>query len=187
VTIGVLLIMQALIATAKRELDESGTRHFVDFVRVEREELVQEKDRRPKKPPEPEAPPPEAPQPRTDPLSPEHLAVNVAPVPVQAEVSISGLGLTASDGEYLPIVKIKPVYPWKAQSAGIEGYVIVEYTVTTAGTVRDPVVVEAEPRDIFNKASIAAALKFKYKPRVVNGEPIEVHGVRNLFRYRLES
>jgi len=59
--------------------------------------------------------------------------------------------------------------------------------VTTTGTVRDPVVVEAEPRGIFDKASIDAALKFKYKPRVVNGEPIEVRGVRNLFRYRLEG
>ena len=35
VTIVVLFTMQALIATAKKELDESGTRHFVDFVRVE--------------------------------------------------------------------------------------------------------------------------------------------------------
>jgi len=53
--------------------------------------------------------------------------------------------------------------------------------------VRDPVVVQAEPRNVFDKASIEAALKFKYRPRVVNGEPIEVHGVRNVFRYRLEE
>jgi protein TonB len=79
------------------------------------------------------------------------------------------------------------VYPWKAQTQQIEGYCIVEYTVTTTGSVRDPVVVEAQPRGIFDKASIEAALKFKYKPRVVNGEPIEVHGVRNLFRYTLQK
>ena len=52
--------------------------------------------------------------------------------------------------------------------------------------VRDIKVIEADPPGIFNKASIGAAKKFKYRPRVVNGEPIEVHGVRNLFRYQLE-
>jgi protein TonB len=63
----------------------------------------------------------------------------------------------------------------------------VEYTVTPAGTVTDVVVVEAEPKDVFDQASIDAALKFKYKPRVVAGEPIAVQGVRNLFKYTLET
>ena len=58
VTIGVLHTMQMLIATARGQLDESGTRHFVDFVRVEREEDLQRKDRKPQKPLEPVAPPP---------------------------------------------------------------------------------------------------------------------------------
>jgi len=32
-----------------------------------------------------------------------------------------------------------------------------------------------------------AALKFKYKPRVVNGEAVEVPNVRNKFTYELED
>ena len=63
----------------------------------------------------------------------------------------------------------------------------VEYTVTTTGSVKDVVVVEAEPKGIFEKVSIEAARKFKYKPRVVNGEPIEVQGVRNRFLYKLDD
>ena len=55
------------------------------------------------------------------------------------------------------------------------------------GTVKDIVVVEAEPKRIFDDASIEAASRFKYRPRVVDGEPIEVRGVRNLFRFKLES
>lgn len=186
VTVGILFSMQALIATAKRELDESGTRHFVDFVRVEREEASQRKERKAKKPPEPEAPPPDMPQPRTDTVEPVETSVSIPAVDVGADLSISGLGLDASDGEYLPIVKIAPVYPWNAQSAGIEGHCIVEYTVTETGTVRDPRVVEAEPKGVFEQASLEAALKFRYKPRVVAGTPIEVPGVRNLFTYKLE-
>jgi len=187
VTLAVLFTMQALIATARRGLDESGTRHFVDFVRAQRTETVERRDRRPEKPPEPTAPPPSAPEPRTDAVDPQAEAVNIAPVPVQAEVSVGGLGLVASDGDYLPIVKIAPVYPWRAQTQGIEGHVVVEFTVTPAGTVKDVRVVESDPPEIFDKAATEAALKFKYKPRVVNGEPIEVRGVRNLFTFRLEG
>lgn len=187
VTAVVLFTMQTLIDTAKRGLDESGRRHFVDFVRVEREEILQRKERKMDKPAEPEAPPSHAPQPRTDDIAPSEVEISVPQVQVDAEMSIGGLGLDETSGDYLPIVKTPPIYPWQARSNRIEGYCLVEYTVTTAGTVRDPVVVEAEPKGYFEKASLDAALKFKYKPRVVNGEPIEVHGVRNIFHYKLED
>ena len=189
VTLGVLFTMHTLIATPQSKLDERGNRHFVDFVRVEREETLQRRDRRPEKPTAPEAPPQETIQPRTDAVEPSEVEVQVpvAPVDVGVEMNVSGLGMMASDGDYLPIVKIEPVYPPVAQNRGIEGYCLVEYTVTTAGTIKDVVVVEADPTGIFDKVSIAAALKFKYRPRVVNGEPIEVRGVRNMFRYKLEQ
>lgn len=188
VTLGVLFTMQVLIATPQSKLDESGTRHFVDFVRVQRQETVQRKDRRPDKPLAADTPPPETIQPRIDAMEDSRVAIAVPAVPVDLgmEMSVAGLGLVASDGDYLPIVKIAPVYPPVAQTRGIEGYCLVEYTVTVAGTTRDVVVIEAEPSGIFDKVSIDAALKFKYRPRVVNGEPIEVRGVRNVFRYQLE-
>lgn len=188
VTLGVLFTMHTLIATPQSRLDESGTRHFVDFVRVQHEETVQRKDRRRDKPTAPENPPPEAIQPRVDTIEESQVSVAIptAPLDVGVEMSVANLGLVASDGDYLPIVKIAPVYPPVAQSRGIEGHCLVEYTVTTAGTVRDAVVIDSEPRGIFDRVSIQAALKFKYRPRVVNGEPIEVRGVRNLFRYELE-
>lgn len=186
VTLVVLFAMQALIATAKRELDESGTRHFVDFVRAPREETLERKERKQEKPPEPEAPPPDVVQPRTDSFEPGRIDVGPVRADVNADMSIDGLGLAASDGEYLPIVKIEPPYPMAARTKGIEGYCIVEYTVTPAGTVKDVVVIDADPKRIFDKVSIEAALKFKYRPRVVNGEPIEVRGVQNRFLFRLE-
>lgn len=188
VTLGVLFLMQVLIATPQAKLDESGSRHFVDFVRVEREETVQRADRRRSKPAAPEAPPPQSILPRTDAIDDTDVAVSVpvAPVDVGVDMQVQGLGLAASDGDYLPIVKIAPIYPQLAQSRGIEGYCLVEYTVTITGATRDVVVIDAEPAGVFDRASIAAAKKFKYRPRVIDGEPIEVHGVRNLFRYELE-
>ncbi len=72
-------------------------------------------------------------------------------------------------------------------TAESKGYVIVEFTVTKTGAVRNPRVVEYDPSTIFNKAALAAALKFKYKPRIVNGEAIEVHGVLNKITFKLED
>ena len=186
-TIVVLYTMQALIVTPRAKLDESGARHFVDFVRADRPEVTQRKDRKPDKPRQPDTPPPQAVPPRVDAVDPVEASVSVPVAPVEVEMAVAGLGLAASDGEYVPIVKIAPAYPIAAQTRGIEGYCIVEYTVTEAGSVKDVVVIEAEPKRIFDKASIEAALKFKYRPRVVNGEPIEVRGVRNIFRYKLEN
>ena len=189
VTVGVLFTMQVLVASPQAKLDEGGARHFVDFVRVQRDETVTRKERRREKPTVPDAPPPQAVPQRVDNVSEAQVAVSVpaAPVDVGMEMNVSGLGLAASDGEYLPIVKIAPVYPRVAQSRGIEGYCLVEYTVTTTGTTRDIVVIDADPPGIFNNVSIAAAKKFKYRPRVVNGAAIEVQGVRNLFKFELEK
>ena len=62
---------------------------------------------------------------------------------------------------------------------------ILEYVVTKIGGGRDPVVIEAKPPGIFNRAAINAALKYKYKPKVVNGEAIDVAGVKTRIVFEL--
>jgi protein TonB len=121
----------------------------------------------------------------------EIQATHDAPISVGGvDIDLSpGFGIVAgsADGDYLPIVKVAPIYPSRAVDREIEGYVIVEFTVTKTGAVRNPRVVEYHPSTIFNRAALAAALKFKYKPRIVNGEPIEVHGVLNKITFKLED
>jgi protein TonB len=95
--------------------------------------------------------------------------------------------MSSGDGEYLPIVKVAPIYPRRAQTRGITGYCIVEYTVTASGAIRDPKAVDCQPAGVFDAASVKAATKFKYKPRVVDGVAIEVGGVQNKFTYELEQ
>jgi protein TonB len=188
VTLTLFWLMQYLIATADRSLDEVQRGHLLDFVRVQREEQVERKQEKPDRPPPPEAPPPEPPTPQLDDIKPsaEKIAVRAAPVETHIDVSASGFSLGVGDGEYLPIVKVAPIYPRRALSRGIEGYVIVEFTVTKLGTVRDVRVVESEPSSgIFNSAAIAAAEKFKYKPRVLDGEAVEVPGVQNKITFKI--
>ena len=97
---------------------------------------------------------------------------------------MGGFGFGISDGEYLPIVKVAPVYPARALSRGLSGYVLVEFTVTTNGSVRDVFVVESSST-LFERAASEAALKFKYKPRVIDGTAVEVPGVRNRITFEI--
>ena len=105
---------------------------------------------------------------------------------LDGDLGIGGLSFDSSDGEYLPIVKIAPVYPHRAQYQGIEGECVVVFTVTTTGSTRDVQVLEGLCTDkMFHKPSIEAAKKFKYKPRIIDGEAVEVHGIKNRFIYDL--
>ena len=186
VTFGLLFLMQLLIASGKKAESEDSIGKILDFVRVKREEVIDTKKRKPKKPPTPEQPPPDMPKPKMDSMDSPGETINIAPVAMNADINISGeFGFSASDGEYLPIVKVAPIYPRRAQSRGLEGYVLVEFTVTKTGAVSNPVVVRAEPPNVFDRAALAAVLKFKYKPRVIDGEPIDVPGVQNMIRFEL--
>ncbi len=182
-------LMQYLINIADRKLDRDDPGRMLEFVRIDPEEIVNRRKPPPKKPPPPDQPPPEPPPPSMDNITPEAQSVQVSAAPVNTNINLdaSGFGLAPSDGEYLPIVKVQPIYPRRAQSRGIEGYVIVEFTVTKAGTTKDIRVVEAVPRGYFERASMAAAAKFKYKPRIVEGQPIEVPGVQNKITFELED
>ncbi len=92
------------------------------------------------------------------------------------------------DGNPLPLVKVAAVYPSKGITRGIEGHCTVMYTITATGSVSNVQVVENDcSHGIFHKNSIKAAQKFKYNPRVVNGQAIETHGVRNRFTFQLEK
>jgi protein TonB len=189
VTAALFWTMQYLIETADRELNEGTSGNLVDFVRLKRDESIQRRQLKPKKPPPPDAPPPQPPTPQLDNLNPnaEKIAISAAPVETDIEMS-GGFSLGVGEGDYLPIVKVAPIYPQRALSRGIEGFCVVQYTVTKQGTIRNPFVIEDQcTSSLFHRASIQAALKFKYKPRVIDGQAVEVPGVQNKFTYEIEE
>ena len=189
VTLSLFWIMQYLIASADRTLDIAKRGTLVDFVQIKRTETVQRRQLKPKKPPPPKTPPPEPPAPKLDRLKPTAEKIGIPAVPVKTDIELTsgGFSLGIGEGDYLPIVKVAPLYPQRALSRGIEGNCIVEFTVTRSGTTRDARAVEGACDSAFKKASVAATFKFKYKPRVIDGESVEVRGVRNQFTYQIED
>ena len=187
VTLSLFWLMQYLIATADRTLNDDGAGNLVDFVRVKRDENIQRRQLKPKKPPPPQAPPEQPPTPKLDNLNPNAEKIAISAVPVETDIEMTGgFSLGVGEGDYLPIVKVAPIYPNRALTRGIEGFCVVQYTVTRQGTTKNPVVIESQcTSSLFHRASVNAALKFKYKPRIMDGEAVEVPGVQNKFTYEI--
>lgn len=187
VTVSLLFVMQLLIVTGKQALTDPRERHKLEFVRVKRNENLNVEDIVPEKPPKPPETPPETPPQDMDNINPDAPTISIAPPAVSGAGDIGGPGgMNIAEGDYLPIVRVAPVYPARALSRGLEGFVDLSFTVTTTGTVKDPIVLQSTS-SLFERAAIRAVLKFKYKPRVVDGIPVDVPGVKTRISFQLED
>ena len=187
ITFGLLFVMQVLIATGRGAITERhASLKITDFVRVQKPQVVQTRQEQAQKPPDAKEQPKLPKEASGANNSGTAISVSVAAPKIGSDVNVGGVNIGVADGEYLPIVKVAPIYPARAAERGLEGYVIVEYTVTKTGTTKDVRVVKSTS-SLFNRAAIESAQKYKYKPRVVNGEPVEVPGVRTKITFVLEK
>lgn len=195
VVLALFWVMQYLVLSSDQDAPEVSAYQAVDFVRVEREERTRTRDRAKPEPPEPPDTPPPPPQPQVDvqqaPDAPAprieaprlNLAADVSGGPFigQAQVGAGGQG----DSQLVPLVRLTPRYPRNAARDGVEGRVRLEVTVRPDGTVKDARVLEATPRGYFEAAAVSAAMRGRFKPRTVAGEPVESTGQYTMI-FRLE-
>jgi protein TonB len=98
-----------------------------------------------------------------------------------------GVALSGMDTDVIPRIRVNPEYPPPAIARNLEGWVRVQFTVTAIGTVRDAVVVASEPRSTFDEAALKAIARWRYNPRVVNGEAVERVGLQTVIRFEIEN
>jgi len=91
------------------------------------------------------------------------------------------------DNQLVIAIGFPPEYPNRLLERGIEGYAIVGFSVSAAGSVVDPYIVESEPKGVFDRASLKAISKFKYKARKVNGRPVSTDGQRYMFTFKIDE
>lgn len=179
--------MQFLIATGNKPMDDKIEGRRVEIGEVRKAQETEQTIRKPDKPEDSEAPPENLDLDMDTNVDSVNTGIEIGMAPVTAIINVGGTGgFAASDGDYLPIVKVAPIYPRRAQERGLSGYVIVEFTVTRLGTVVDVKVIETT-NSVFNRAAVKAAAKFKYKPKVVDGEPIDVAGVLHKITFEMED
>jgi protein TonB len=107
--------------------------------------------------------------------------------PIQPGIRGSSIIVPGADQSEIPIVRVEPVYPRRALDRGIEGWVEVEFTVTEVGSISEPRILRSHPSAIFNKAALRAIERWKYEPKLVDGQPVPRPGMRNRFRFQLNE
>ncbi|CAN5234766.1 energy transducer TonB [soil metagenome] len=173
------LLMHSLISGGEGFDKDVDSGQMVNFIRVKEDQLIKTKDREP--PPKPEKPKEPPPPPKLvvskqDQPPPQPLDIETPNFDASAGGSGPYIGAwnpgdRSAEGDVVPIVKINPQWPREALLNGIEGFVEVEFTIQPDGTVADVQVINAEPRRLFVRNAIRAILKWKFKPRIIDGQP----------------
>ena len=185
VTFGLLFVMQLLITLQPGAQSEPRPRfNLTPFEMVHDDTPIQRRE---------EIPPREKlTNTKLPPARPQHTT-NTGPVGVHyptptAPTSGNGIPVIGmyTDGPLVAMVRVRPVYPARALTYGIEGYVIVQFDISAEGQVLNVVIIESTD-SVFDRAAIKAAERFKFKPRVVNGLAMASYGIQNMVRFRLDD
>jgi protein TonB len=182
VTFGLFLFMYTLISSGGDQRAELDAISGIHFGPVEiPDEIMTRSRRKPKKPPPPKEPPP-PPKMQISKMDQQVQNMPQMELPDLDLPMVGGSGMfignfqqidQTAEGDIIPVVVIRPMYPREAAISGTQGWVKVEFTITEVGTVKDPRVIDAKPARIFNREAIRAILKWKFKPRVVDGIAVE--------------
>jgi len=184
-TLAVFWSMHLLIIGGRYLADQGESLATVDFVRLKKDSELETRERRkPPKPEPPKQPPPpkmkvDTPPPDTPPtpfqMPKLDLPTNITGGPFLG----SYVGGDASGySDLIPLVRIAPQYPRQAARDGIEGTVVFEVTINPDGTVKKARPIKAQPRGVFEGAAMSAILKWKFKPKIVDGKPVETTGTQ---------
>ena len=189
ITTALFFVMVILISLGDSGMKEDTSVKLADIVMPERQidTFMTEVE----KPEQPEEQPEDIAQPDLDLQPLTGLDVSMA----KPKANFKAGGSFFRDGEYIPLFKVQPIYPRRAQERGTQGFAIVSFTITESGTVEDAKALEGycgdptgpetemRPCTIFNSASARAALKLKYKPKIVDGKATSVEGVLHRFTF----
>ena len=187
VTFGLFYLMQALILGKDVKLGEAGGT-MIDFVRLKKDSDLETKKRKmpDKTEPEEPPPPPDLSMARSNKPSQEMGEMAFA-IDVDVDVGGTNVAIAASDSDVVPIVRVSPQYPLRASERGIEGWVEVEFTISKLGTVKDPRVLNSHPSSIFDRSALKAIRKWKYNPKIEDGEPVERPGIKVRLKFDLSD
>lgn len=185
VTVALFWVMDTLIRLQPLVLQDPPHLGTLTFTRLIEERPVETVDPRQrfdelKEPVEP------TPRLQSDPTSGESLAVRLTPTASRPMNKLDPIGAAVQDGPLVSMVRVGAMYPPRAAELGLEGHVVLQFDVTATGHVTNVTVVESSHR-LFEKPAVDAIAKFRFRARVIDGQPQPTYGVRNLFRFEIDD
>lgn len=186
VTLALVTLMQSLVAIGAGGLERRKGVRIDDFLRTRSDTDTQSRKRElPDKDQVEEAPEMEAMELDT---APSQLDMDGMGINAQPQMALAGgVGIGSADMDIVPLVRVNPRYPPRAQSRGIEGWVHLRFTITPQGTVTDVQIVDADPKGYFERSAKRAVGKYKYKPKVQDGKPVSRAGVELVLTFEIEE
>lgn len=188
VTSGLFYLMQALITKAAGELQEA-TGSIVEFVRLKKDSEPELKKRQLPKMQKPEEPPPPPDLSLTRTTSLDDGLQDLV-LGIGLDLDILGgpnLGAAVSDSDPVPVVRVNPQYPPRAAERGTEGWVELRFTISASGTVQDAEVTKSHPGHVFDRAALRAVRRWKYNPKIKDGNPVVRHGITVRLEFSLQN
>lgn len=189
INLGLFTMMHLMTSSDRIERNAIEEVQLLDFVRVKKDTVTEIKERQlPEKPklPEKTPPPPKMVPPTQQVKAPApkmaapniKVPLNIAGGPYLGEFSAApsnpvAPAAVADYAQVTPLVRIPPRYPRNASRRGIEGVVKVAFTISKEGRVVNPHVLTANPAGVFDKAAIKAIKKWKFNPKIVDGQAVE--------------
>jgi protein TonB len=194
ISLALFWLMNFMISNDQAVLEKSETLHMVDFIRLKQESLFETKKRQKPKKREPDQKPATpkmsvakaAIQADSPDIDMPNLEIPLQPSNFQGSL-VGGLKMgsrIAMGAELMPLVRIPPKYPMRAAMDRVEGWVKVEFTITEIGIVKDAVVAASKPSRVFDRAALRAIVKWKFKPKLVDGRPVSQRALQ-LLEFRL--
>jgi protein TonB len=101
------------------------------------------------------------------------LALGPAPAVAEAAVTTAPKPIAITSAPK-PVTRAKPEYPRRALRRGVEGSVLLEFSVDADGNVVSPRVLEARPRGVFDAAALEAVSKWKYEALGAESSALQV-------------
>ncbi|RUO78771.1 energy transducer TonB [Idiomarina tyrosinivorans] len=190
VTFGLFVFMAYLIGGGAKRNEAPPPTPVIDIVTSPPESDVQQRRRTPPPPPPPPSRPPQTPDSTPDTSDAGGLNMDLGfDVNVGgADTGLAGPGsFMNQDGDATPIVRIEPRYPQEAARGGIEGWVQLSFTIDEAGNVTDVEILDSQPRRVFDREARRALLRWKYKPKVIDGKPVRQEGMTVQLDFNLQE
>jgi len=178
ITLIVFWLMQWMIQPAQKKHERSNDVAMIDFIRSLNDSRSETKKRMTEEPKQPKAPPslnmPQAPKMASQKMPVSLPNINSSLASFKGDSignMLSGYGF--ADSDVILLVQIEPRYPAQAISRKIEGYVVVRLKISKLGSVVEVDIVDSNPKGIFEREAIRAAWRYRFKPKLVDGKPIE--------------